>query len=347
MGESWSEPAIGRVKIEVGKRLVERWVAFVGAGFDPNEKGGQASLGRGFFVIDIKTGQVLWEFSYLKGEREKKEMTHSMAAPPRAVDLNFDGYVDKVYIGDLGGQLWVFDVSFDGVGNKSNSQWTGKRLFLAPKVAPEKHPIYYQPSVALDPSGTPWVFFGTGDRENPLEKNIEDRFYAVKDDDARGTTDADIGGYPYLEEDLTDVTSTNTYNKALTKGWFIKLEKGEKVLARPMVYNRIVYFTTYAHTDPDPCKVAGTGKLYTVEYLSGGGAGNLSVDAYTTGVLSETSNRFVVTTGSGLPSAPVITISTTGVASVIVGTVSGQIMSKKALSPARDNEILYWREVIP
>ncbi len=38
MGESWSEPAIGRVKIEVGEKLVERWVAFVGAGFDPNEK---------------------------------------------------------------------------------------------------------------------------------------------------------------------------------------------------------------------------------------------------------------------------------------------------------------------
>jgi Mn2+/Fe2+ NRAMP family transporter len=43
----------------------------------------------------------------------------------------------------------------------------------------------------------------------------------------------------------------------------------------------------------------------------------------------------------------VITISTTGVASVIVGTVSGQIMSKNAFSPARENEILYWREVIP
>jgi Tfp pilus tip-associated adhesin PilY1 len=349
MGESWSEPAIGRVKIEVGEKLVERWVTFVGAGYDPNEKDKDAAdVGQGFFVIDIKTGQVLWEFSYLKGEGEWNEMTHSMAAPPRAVDLNFDGYVDRVYAGDLGGQMWVFDVSFDGVGKKSNSQWAGKRLFQPPQENPEKHPVYYQPSVALDPSGTPWVYFGTGDRENPLKKNIQDRFYAVKDDDARGTTDSDKEGYPYSEKDLSDVTSNNTYTRdLLKKGWFIRLEKGEKVLARPMVYNRIVYFTTYTHTDPDPCKVAGTGKLYSVEYLSGGGSGNLSEDAYTTGVLSEVSNRYVVTTGPGLPSAPVITINTTGVASVIVGTVSGQIMSKKAFSPARDNEILYWREVIP
>ena len=348
MGESWSEPAIGRVKIEDGEKLVERWVAFVGAGYDANEKDKEATVGRGFFVIDIKTGQVLWEFSYVKKEGEKKEnneMTHSMAAPPRAVDLNFDGYVDRVYVGDLGGQMWVFDVSFDGVGNKSNSQWSGKRLFQPPQENPEKHPVYYQPSVALDPSGTPWVFFGTGDRENPLKKNIQDRFYAVKDDDARGTTDSDKGGYPYSEKDLTDVTSNNTYTQdALKKGWFIKLEKGEKVLARPMVYNRIVYFTTYADTGTDPCKVAGTGKLYSVEYQSGGGAAGFTDATYAAGTAS---GRSVVTTGSGLPSAPVITISTTGVASVIVGTVSGQIMSKNAFSPARDNEILYWREVIP
>ena len=28
-----------------------------------------------------------------------------------AVDLNNDGYIDRVYIGDVGGQLWKFDVS--------------------------------------------------------------------------------------------------------------------------------------------------------------------------------------------------------------------------------------------
>jgi len=346
LGESWSEPAIGRVKIEVGEKLVERWVAFVGAGFDRDENDEKgANTGRGFFVIDIKTGQLLWEFSYDKGkgkdEDEDSKMTHSMAAPPKAVDLNFDGYVDRVYVGDLGGQMWVFDVSFDGVKSKSNSRWTGKRLFMAPKEKQERHPVYYQASVALDPSGTPWVFFGSGDREYIKEKkNNQDRFYAVKDDE-RATS-------PYEEKDLSDVTSTNTYDKTLTKGWFIRLEyEGEKMLARPMVYNRIVYFTTYAFSGTDPCKAAGTGRLYSVEYLSGGGAGNLSVDAYLTGVLSKTSDRFVVTTGPGLPSAPVITISTTGVASVIVGTVSGQFTSKKALSPPRPNEILYWREVIP
>ena len=38
MGQSWSEPAIGRVRIEKDGNLVERWVAFIGGGF-PEETG--------------------------------------------------------------------------------------------------------------------------------------------------------------------------------------------------------------------------------------------------------------------------------------------------------------------
>ena len=105
LGQSWSEPAIGRVKVELGGQLYERWVAFIGGGFDS-----PGNLGRAFFVIDIKTGEIIWEFSYDGDHERKKWMTHSLASPPTAVDTNSDGYVDKVYIGDLGGQMWVFNV---------------------------------------------------------------------------------------------------------------------------------------------------------------------------------------------------------------------------------------------
>ena len=51
VGQSWSEPAIGRVKVEIGGDLYERWVAFIGGGFDNTNNTGKA-----FFVIDIKDG---------------------------------------------------------------------------------------------------------------------------------------------------------------------------------------------------------------------------------------------------------------------------------------------------
>jgi hypothetical protein len=316
LGQSWSEPAIGRVKVGG----YEKWVAFIGGGFDSGN-----SLGKAFYVVDLKTGIPIKGFSGLEG------MDASLEAPPTAIDTNADGYIDKVYIGDLKGRMWVFDVS-----DNNNSNWTGKRLFKAP----DGHPIYYQPAVAFDKSGTPWVYFGTGDRENPNDKNSKERFYAVKDDgkgyDGKGT-------YPLQEKDLSDVTTTNKFDPVSKPGWYIQLAQAEKVLARPVVFNRLVYFTTYTYTESaNPCVAGGSGKLYTVEYLSAGGA--LTVDdlSQLSGPTSERSKVIA----SGLPSAPAISVTVKGKASVTIEATSGQALSQKAFL-ATNKQILYWREVIP
>lgn len=348
VGQSWSEPVIGKVKIEKGGNLVERWVAFIGGGFDPSEKiDKDATIGRAFFVIDIKTGEIIWQFSYDKDDPVKKWMNHALPASPTAVDTNLDGYVDKVYIGDMGGQIWVFDVSFDEASKKSNSLWADKVkiLFKAPKAANEKHNVYYAPAVAFDNNGIPWVYFGTGDREDPKDfKNEQERFYAVKDDG--------LPNYPRNEkDDLKDVTldKDNTFTiDATKKGWYIKLEKSgkqlEKVLARPAVFNRLLYFTTYTYTQSaDPCAVAGVSKEYVVEFLSGGGA--LSVDDMSD--LFGPAGGRSKDIGTGAPSAPVISVNMKGKASLIILTTSGQVSSQAAFSPTTNRELLYWREVVP
>jgi type IV pilus assembly protein PilY1 len=333
VGQSWSEPAIGRVKVEIGGDLYERWVAFIGGGFDYTN-----STGKAFFVVDLKTGEIIKEFSGLS------DMNYSFTAPPTAVDTNSDGYVDKVYIGDLKGQMWVFDVSFHDDTKKSNSQWSGKVLFKAPTT--EKHTIYYQPAVAFDQLGNPWVYFGTGDREYPKDlTNPAERFYAVIDDG--------LATYPRQEIDLADLTSTSTntftdvrVNDSTKKGWFFILAKAsdrlEKVLAKPMVFNRLVYFTTYTYTQTsDPCSVLGEARLYIVEYLSGGGA--LTVDEMSdlAGTAGDRSTKF----GVGIPSSPVIRVDATGKASVIIGSTSGQVYSASAFSPSSNKQFLYWREI--
>jgi type IV pilus assembly protein PilY1 len=319
LGQSWSEPAIGRVR--VGD--YEKWVAFIGGGFPT--KGDE---GKVFYVVDMKTGIPIKEFS--GGGMDK-----SLAAPPTAVDTNLDGYIDKVYIGDLKGQMWVFDVS-----NSDTTKWTGKTLFKAP----DTHPIYYPPAVAFDKSKTPWVYFGTGDRENPgaivTDDNHNERFYAVKDDGG--------GSYPRKEDDLSDVTTnplTFTPNPA-KKGWFIKFKNSEKVLAKPTVFNQLVYFTTFTPdaTGGDPCSAgSGSANLYIAESLSGGGA--LTVDDYSdlSGAPSQRSKQ--IGTGAGVPSAPVISVDLTGKASLTIVTTNNQALSQKAFFKT-SKEILYWREMV-
>ncbi len=321
LGQSWSEPAIGRIRIRVGDELRERWVAFIGGGFDNTNV-----TGKGFFVIDIKTGDILAEFSGLP------RMDYSMTAPPTAVDTDFNGYIDKVYIGDLSGQMWVFDISSTDVGN-----WTGTVLFR-PRGAPaDKGPLYYQPAVSLDSHRTPWVFFGTGDRENPTDTNSRDKFYAVKDDG--------IGSYPRDEGNLRNVTDftdqTFTTPQWPLKGWYIQLARSEKVLSKPAVFSNLLYFTTYTYATTDECNRTGEASLYVVEYLSGGGA--LVLDDYSVGRPSARSE----TIGEGIPSAPVISVNLEGKASVTIGTTSGEILTRKGYSPSTTKEILYWREVTP
>jgi Tfp pilus tip-associated adhesin PilY1 len=237
---------------------------------------------------------------------------------------------------------------------KSDSLWAGKRLFKAPKSKNEKHNIYYPPAVAFDKNGIPWVYFGTGDREDPTDKdnNEQERFYAVKDDG--------LGDYPRDEKkDLKDVTldKDNTFTVDQTKkGWYITLDKDkdkdkkllEKVLAKPAVFNRLVYFTTYTYTEStNLCAVGGVSKEYVVEFLSGGGALNVDDMSDILNPPSDFVYKRSQEIGSGAPSAPVITVNMKGKASVIIGTTSGQISSGEAFSLTTNREILYWREVIP
>jgi hypothetical protein len=342
VGESWSDPTIGKVKVEVGGELYERWVAFIGGGCDPAERRRETLEGvdgRAFFVVDIKTGDILWQFKYDGADAIKKEMKYSLPASATAVDTNTDGFVDKVYIGDLGGQVWVFDVSFNEATKKSNSLWSGKRLFKAPGSGSEKHNVYYQVSVAFDKNGIPWVLFGTGDRENPIESGTE-RFYSVKDDG--------LGDYPRDEGNLINVTSggNNSFIPPAEpkKGWYIRLTNvKEQALAKPVVYNNLVYFTTFSpKEDADICTTGGTARLYVMYYLSGGGA--LEVDAVSDFDGSAGTRSKII--GSGLPSAPSITINSQGQATIIVGTTESQVYSQEAFSPASNKAMLYWRDVL-
>jgi len=185
--ETWSEPAIGKVKMDDG---TEKFVAFFGGGYYTAENN---SAGKAFFVLDLATGQKLWEYYNDGSLDDRKYMNFSLAANPTVVDTNQDGYIDRVYIGDVGGQLWKFDVSAPAtLSGGLVANWTGKRLFAADPLQPnppavgEYYPaqaIYAAPSVAFDDYGDLWVYFGTGDRNHPNNTG-NNRFYAIKDNTA-------------------------------------------------------------------------------------------------------------------------------------------------------------------
>src|SRR3990172_7264450 len=128
LGQTWSEPVIGRIQMQVSGTVVDRWVVFVAGGWDTTSStgaGNASSRGNAFYVLDIKTGAVLFKYAYASSG-DKQYMTWSMPSTPIAVDTNGDGFMDRVYVGDLGGQIWRFDLS-----DTDSRQWSGKRFFVA------------------------------------------------------------------------------------------------------------------------------------------------------------------------------------------------------------------------
>ncbi len=72
---------------------------------------------------------------------------------PVALDTDSNGYIDRVYAGDLNGTMWKFDLSSTTV-----SSWSASALL----VTSPAQPITTTPGIASHPNGGYMVSFGTG-----------------------------------------------------------------------------------------------------------------------------------------------------------------------------------------
>jgi type IV pilus assembly protein PilY1 len=202
-----------------------------------------------------------------------------------------------------------------------------------------------------------YIFFGTGDRTDPNETGVVNRFYAIKNDGSvAGTLD---------ETDLVDVTDDliqlgTEAEKLATqtslengKGWFIRLENpGEKVVASPRVYGGVAYFTTYTPDtgggEGDPCAastVRGVGRLYAVDYKTGASVSDFSseVEIDDDGNVADLGKKDrLIAIGTAIPSAPVIAILENG-AQIFIG-VEGGIVSMPAIATPDMNRY-YWHQM--
>lgn len=333
--ESWSEPAIGKIKMADDS---VKFVAFVGGGYDTPDNN---LHGRAVYAIDLATGDKLWEYKG-GGLDDSQYLNFSLAGAPTAVDYDWDGYIDRVYAADVGGQLWKFDTSAPATTTGGLiDNWAGKRLFAAdpdqdnPPAAGEYYPaqaMYGAPAVSLDYDNNLWVFIGTGDRNHPKAAS-SNRFYGIKD-----TTDM-TNDSTLTESDLVDATTSD----AVTQGWYRPLAANEKVLAAAKVFNGVVYFTTFTPVSTDLCdSSAGDAQLYAVQLASGDAA----IDWDTGAKLPETTEGDEDDSediGGGIPTEPDVVLGD-DTDTVVVGTTDQEVETL-SLPTSRTKAIRYWREV--
>lgn len=322
LGEAWSKMQIGRVK--VGSN--ERWVGFVGGGYSVanclSEDGGTStacntpatgSPGKGFFVIDLTNGNILWSFTHgaATTSTTSPNMDFSAPASPLPVDADSDGFIDTVYMGDLGGNMWRFRLcpretyATCGLSSYSGScgtgNWKGSLLYSATNTergyglstpSSTHKQIFTKATATKDASGNLWIYFGTGENNDPTWKppagipdtnDTKNRLFAIKEDfktDEIGGDGDPIFTHTYTTANLTNITGT-TYDPttATNNGWYINLSTlsgrlGEKMISDPTVFGGVVYFATYVPDQgtANACGLAGDAYLYGIKYTSGAGA---------------------------------------------------------------------------
>ena len=351
MGQTWSSPLLGRIQSGSG----DKTVIFIGGGFDPNQDNlpvtANDARGRAIYAVDILTGGRIWKYSVA----ENAEMKYSIPGDITRVDTDGNGKIDRLYVGDMGGQMWRFEIK-----DPSPANWSGKRLFdanvPAPSAGVDRRKIFYPPDVSLEKDGFgnyELVLFGTGDREHPKNTAVVDRLYTLKDRNP-GTVLAE-SNLVDVTDDLLQNASTSSAEKQTIQdnlkaasGWYIRLNNysGEKCLAPPLIFYGVSYFSTFApllEANSDPCFVGeGTGRLYALNYLNGNAIFNfdLSNDNGDTPVLGKSDQSMII--GTAIPSGAIVAVIGGNTAAGYIG-VGGGIFRAPLKSP---NVIipLTWRQ---
>jgi len=361
LGQSWPEPKGATIQKDAS---TTEDVFLLGGGYDTNQDletpAVNDSVGRAVFSVNVSTG-VLGSLNFHPGNFP--DMTHSIVSLS-GIDHDNDGITSRVYAGDLGGKMLAFKDDEDVSGTLvTDGAWTARRLFSASAYDGIQRKIQYAPDAVKEEFGET-IFFGTGDRADPYETDVVNRIYSVKNNWGDDPADYDL-----TESDLVDVTDnliqlgTAAEQAAAQialdtgKGWFIRLENlGEKVVATPVVFGGVVYFTTYTPdpgggaVDPtDPCAgttAQGVGRLYAVDYKTGGGVHDWSSDTETDGdgnVVKRGKKDRVKVVGYSMPSPPVIAILESG-PKLYIG-IEGGVYEEDPI-PVPDLNIIYWRQII-
>ena len=126
-------------------------------------------------------------------------MKYSIPAPVKPLDLDGDGLAERFYVGDMGGQVWRFDIfngeSADDLVQASVLASLGGAAAIAESgAAPPatRRRFYEAPDVVpfiLDRKLVISVNIGSGYRGHPLDTGTEESFYSIRDFDVFGPRD--------------------------------------------------------------------------------------------------------------------------------------------------------------
>ncbi len=210
-------------------------------------------------------------------------MKNDVLSSPLVVDLEGDYISDRIYTGNLYGNLY----RVDKIGKDETPEVS--TLFTYNNTSPNVNPIRAKAEFAYaDYNGNIWIYFGSGIYETQTDKSNSDQqyFFGLKD----GLTPAstyELADLVTLQakfdvENISGSDVTFRYIEGTNPSalpWKMQLYEGtfadgpasvgtERVITQPLVVGGVVFFTTFI---PDENICAGSGEtwVFAVDYKTG------------------------------------------------------------------------------
>jgi len=173
LGQTWSAPVLGKIKALFGAPNNPP-ALIIGGGYDLAEDSvppGPRTMGRAVYVINGDNASIVnsWGVGQAGTYRTAGSIaTYAIPSQITAINADFDGqnYLDRLLVGDLGGNVWRFDID-----DVTPANWRGLQLASLSNAAGEKRKFFFPPTVAPQ-NGTGYLFhavyLGSGDKEHPL-----------------------------------------------------------------------------------------------------------------------------------------------------------------------------------
>ncbi len=273
LGETWGKPLIGKIKYYSGGSVIDKWVMIVPGGYTDNAEDSSSVEGKAILIVDAWTGNIVWFLAYDSTTTEQttehylssdSALNYPIPSAVTAIDKNNDYYVDTIYFGNTGGNLFKIDIS-----NPDPSSWVVSKVFTQNDT---DNPIYLPPSITYDNCYNLWITFGTGDRINPKTTD-QGNFIAIKDTGSYDLTYSDLQYLSWSGNTLAETTLDTTKNGF----YFTFPDSGEKLFdPEPIILpddDKLphIFLNTYqppAAIVSDPCASGGEMKFYDIKLAS-------------------------------------------------------------------------------
>ena len=255
LGEAWSTPRIIRIKVD-GK---DKWVAVFGGGYNgavnPN-------VGSAIFVMDLEDeGRLL---KVIDIEDTANDIVNSLPADLSVITAdgtnkaNYNGAM--IYATDLEGKVTKINLTEDFVIDTDQNSSTYNSivrpvasdkevhqttLFTAEATSANGRYIYTRPEVTINNDNNLWLYFGTGNTQKLQEQSsqVQNRLYGIKDVNFPNFVTVNSAG------DVSMCKTAPNCPGGSDLGWYVNLQKAQKLTAEPTVDKDRVYFPIY---EPSP-----------------------------------------------------------------------------------------------